>query len=320
MIILTGGAGFIGSCLLRKFNDEGISDIIVVDRLGQSGKWRNLLGKKFAQYIHKSDFREKLKNNEFSNIDSIIHLGACSSTTELNADYLFDNNLNYSIELAEYAAENNIQFIYASSAATYGDGSNGYDDKKFDNLKPMNCYGLTKHLFDEWVIQRRLDKKFTGLKLFNVFGPNEYHKGKMSSMVFKSHKQIQETGKVRLFKSNSPDYSDGGQRRDFIYVKDAVEVIWKIFNKKDYSGIYNLGTGKSHTWNELVDSVFKALEMKPKVEYFDMPEELQEQYQNYTEANMDKFQNSSLNHKFTSLDDSVKDYIINHLKKDNKIY
>lgn len=322
MIILTGGAGFIGSCFLRKLNDEGLKNILVVDRLGTGSKWKNLLKKNFSQYLHKSEFRANLKNGQYNNVDveAIVHLGACSSTTEKDADYLFDNNLTYSIELAEFAEKHNIRFIYASSAATYGDGAQGYSDKSFESLVPMNCYGFTKHLFDQWVIDNGLKDKFTGIKYFNVFGPNEFHKDNMASMVYKSYKQVKEFGRVKLFKSNHKDFKDGDQKRDFLYVKDTVNVMWEIFNNPKIAGIYNLGTGKSRSWNDLAYAVFAALYIEPKIEYIDMPDYLSGQYQNFTEADMTKLHEAGLNYNFMSLEESVKDYVCNHLQKDTLIW
>lgn len=321
MIVLTGGAGFIGSCFLRKLNDEGFYDVIIVDRLGSTEKWKNLTGKRFKQYYHKDVFREKLKNGTFgASISAIVHFGACSSTTEDDADYLFDNNLQYSKDLADYAEKHGIKFIYASSAATYGDGSKGYSDDAMHRLEPMNCYGYTKQLFDIWVSDKGLDRVFTGLKFFNVFGPNEYHKGDMASMVYKSYLQIMRYGSVKLFKSNSDEYGDGEQKRDFIYVKDTVDVIWQIFEKENFAGIYNLGTGTAHSWNELVKAVFKALDLKPKIEYVEMPVILREKYQNFTEADMSKLKTSGINFKPMSLEDSVGDYVKNHLIQENPIW
>ncbi len=321
MLVLTGGAGFIGSCFLRKLNDEGIKDILVVDNLGTHEKWKNLLGKKFKYYYNKDEFRQKLKQREFAaGINAIIHFGACSSTTETDAEYLLDNNLAYSIDLAEYADRNHIKFIYASSAATYGDGSLGYSDKNFDGLMPLNGYGFSKQLFDNWVIDSGLDKTFTGIKFFNVFGPNEYHKAGMASMVFKSYKQIKETGKVSLFKSNTSEFADGGQKRDFIYVMDVVEVVWKMFIDSSFSGIYNLGTGQSRSWNDLANAVFASLGIKPDIEYVDMPESIANQYQNYTEADMSKLAESGLKYKFRTLEESVADYVNGYLEKNQKIY
>ena len=321
MLVLTGGAGFIGSCLLKKLNDEGISEIIVVDRLGEGDKWKNLVGKKFARFIHKDNFLEQLPDSGMEeSLEAIIHIGACSTTTERDADYMFENNLNYSIELATYAAENNIRFIYASSAATYGDGSNGYSEDNSEELRPLNVYGLSKHLFDRWVIDHELETTFTGLKFFNVFGPNEYHKGEMASMIYKSYLQIENLGKVRLFKSNNRDFKDGEQKRDFIYVKDAVEVLWKILTLNKFTGIYNLGTGKARTWNDLVNAVYHALGKKPTIEYVDMPDDLTGQYQNFTQADMKKLNRSKAKFKFTSLEDGIEDYVKHYLKKDWKYF
>lgn len=321
MIVLTGGAGFIGSCFLKKLNDEGISEIMVVDRLGEGEKWKNLVGKKFARFVHKDNFLEMLfESGMEETLEAIVHLGACSTTTERDADYVFENNLNYSIELATYAAENDIRFIYASSAATYGDGSLGYSESNYEDLRPLNVYGLSKHLFDRWVIDHSLEKTFTGLKFFNVYGPNEYHKGEMASMIYKSFLQIENLGKVRLFKSNSSDYGNGEQKRDFIYVRDTVEVLWKILTNNKFSGIYNLGTGKARTWNDLVFSVFRALKKQPKIEYIEMPDDLSGQYQNFTQADMKKLNRSKVKIEFTSLEDGINDYVKKYLKKGWKYY
>ncbi len=327
MIVLTGGAGFIGSCFLRKLNDEGIKDVLIVDHLGINDKWKNLLNKQFVDYVNKNEFIEKIKNNKYKGqIDTIIHLGACSSTTEKDVDYLMSNNYNYSKELAIYSAENNIRFIYASSAATYGDGNNGYSDYQFDNLIPLNGYGFSKHIFDLWVIENKLENQFVGIKFFNAFGPNEYHKGDMASMAFKSFNQIILNGKVNLFKSNDTKFKDGQQRRDFIYVKDCNEVLWQFLNKKNISGIYNLGTGKSRTWNDLVNYVYNALTtLDPKyseknINYIDMPDHIKHQYQNFTEADMSKLNQSGINFKPTELADSITDYVINYLYKNYLIY
>lgn len=322
MIILTGGAGFIGSVLLKKLNDNGIEDILVVDRLGSSDKWKNLVGKKYTGFVHKDDFLEAFSLIEIENIEAIFHLGACTDTTEKDADYLQDNNTHFSIELARIAMENNIRFIYASSAATYGRGEEGYSDSVFDPLKPLNPYGFSKHRFDLWIRQNGFEKSVTGLKFFNVFGPNEYHKGNMASMVYKAYNQIKETGKVKLFKSNHHDYEDGQQMRDFIYVQDVVDIIYQMYmhditNKgfKPVNGIFNIGTGSARTWNDLASSVFSAMEVDSSIEYIDMPEHLSKQYQNFTEANMTKL-SGFIPINIRSLEDSVKDYIQNYLRKD----
>ncbi|MCE5305804.1 ADP-glyceromanno-heptose 6-epimerase [bacterium] len=310
MIILTGGAGFIGSNFLRLLNDQGIDDIIVVDNLGSSNKWKNLVGKKFTDYIHKSKFLDEM--HKFKNIDAIFHFGACSRTTESDIDYLIENNYHYSIELAKFAIENNAQFIYASSASTYGNGDQGYSDATFDELKPLNGYGYSKHLFDLWVKAQKLDKVLLGFKFFNVFGPNEYHKQDMSSMVTKAFYQIKETGKIMLFKSYNSQYADGNQTRDFIYVKDANKVIWNFY-ENNIKGLYNLGTGIARSWNDLANAVFKAMGIAPNIEYIDMPEELKLQYQYATQADLTKLRSTGIEIAFNSLEDNVNDYIENYL-------
>jgi len=316
MILLTGGAGFIGSCLLSRLNNEGIEDILIVDNLSTSTKWKNLLGKKYSGYENKDIFIDELRFGKYDGlIDYIFHIGACSSTTENDIDYLMYNNYNFSKELAQFALSNNISMMYASSAATYGAGENGYTDTLFDNLKPLNGYGYSKHIFDQWLIANNYEDKFTGFKFFNVFGPNEYHKESMSSMVYKAFHQINETAKVKLFKSNDKNFSDGGQKRDFIYVKDVIDVMWKAY-KSNVKGIYNLGTGKSRDWNSLMKAVFNSLNKEVNIEYIEMPDSLKRQYQNFTEADMDKL-NSKLEHNFMSLEESVKDYIQNYLNKEN---
>ncbi|HPI18859.1 MAG TPA: ADP-glyceromanno-heptose 6-epimerase [Candidatus Kapabacteria bacterium] len=316
MIIVTGGAGFIGSCFVKKLNDEGIKDIIIVDHLGNSEKWKNLVNKKYFDYIDKHVFIELLESGRLDelSIEAIFHFGACSVTTEKDADYMMDNNFQYSKILAMYSTEHNIKFIYASSAATYGAGENGYSDSVVQNFIPLNVYGYSKQAFDEWVEKNNLFKKFVGLKFFNVFGPNEYHKGSMASMVYKSYNQIKNEGKVKLFKSNSKDYKDGEQMRDFVYVKDVIDIIWEMY-QKEITGLYNLGTGKARSWNDLAKAVFAAMELEPKIEYVDMPDELKEQYQNFTEADMKKLKKTKLNIKFNTLEDNVRDYVSNHLQK-----
>lgn len=315
MIILTGGAGFIGSVMLNKLNREGINDVLVVDNLRSGDKWKNLVCKQYEDYQNKKDFRNNYVAMDFANCDAIINLGACAATTEKDADYLMDNNYEYSKDLAYIAQEYDIPYIYASSAATYGAGEHGYSDEIFEPLKPLNCYGYSKHAFDLWVIKNGFDKKFVGLKFFNVFGPNEYSKGSMSSMVYKSYKQISETGKMKLFKSNTPEFPDGGQRRDFLYVKDVVDVIWEFVKKPQIKGIFNIGTGIDRSWNDLANAVFHAMAVNPDIEYIDMPENLIGQYQNFTKANITKLRKAGIEHKFTSLEDAVNDYVQNYLMK-----
>lgn len=324
MILLTGGAGFIGSCFLKKLNDQGIDDIMIVDSFRNTDKWKNLIGKKFIEIIHKDElfsflnFSDEIKSG--LKFDAVIHLGACTDTTEKNMNYLIENNYRFSVNLANYALGKNSRFIYASSAATYGDGEKGYSDNRIDGLKPMNAYGFSKHLFDMWIYNNGLENDVTGIKFFNVFGPNEYHKGKMASMVYKAYNQIKSTGKIKLFKSNSDKYADGEQKRDFVYVKDVVEVLWKILNNKKAKGILNLGSGKARTWNSLANSVFSALDLNPNIEYIDMPDEIKDQYQNFTQADIKKLKAKGCSVEFSSLEDNINDYVRNYLTKSWKYY
>ena len=302
-------------CLLKYLNDRGREDILVVDNLNTSSKWKNLIGKNFIDYIPKYEFLDFLNELDDSyNVECIYHLGACSSTTENDMDYLYFNNYSYSKDLAVYALENDIKFIYASSAATYGMGENGFDDREFIDLSPLNGYGYSKYLFDKWVVKMGLENTFTGFKFFNVFGPNEYHKESMTSMVYKSYHQISKTGQVRLFESNNKNFEDGGQKRDFIYVKDVCEVLLEAYDN-DLPGIYNLGTGEANSWNVLVSNVFKSLNKDINIKYIEMPDDLKKQYQNFTEADMSKFRVAGYKTEFTQLDKSVNDYVKNYLKE-----
>ena len=318
MIIVTGGAGFIGSAFVWKLNQEGIDDILIVDRLGKTDKWKNLVNLRFVNYMHKDDFLELIYNDTVNfEVEAIIHMGACSSTTERNADYLWKNNNVYTGYLAEWAIERSIRFIYASSAATYGDGSLGFSDDhdKIKALKQINMYGYSKQVFDLRVLRHSWEDKIAGIKFFNVFGPNEYHKEDMTSMIFKAFNQINETGEVKLFKSFLPKYPDGGQLRDFVYVKDCIDVMWWLFKNPDVNGIFNLGTGKARTWNDLIKAVFSAMKKTTNIEYIEMPEALRNQYQYFTEAKMDKFKAAGCPVAFSLLEDSVRDYVVNYLQQ-----
>jgi ADP-L-glycero-D-manno-heptose 6-epimerase len=327
MIIVTGGAGFIGSCLVRELNERGRTDILVVDRLGNdasAAKWRNLVGKRFLDIEHKTVFREKLLAGKYgAEIEAIVHLGACSATTETDADYLLDNNYRYSQDLAVYAEARNIRFIYASSAATYGAGEQGYsdasdttDDSKLLALKPLNMYGYSKQLFDEWVLRNKLEYKFVGVKFFNVFGPNEYHKGAMASLVHKAHRQIGQTGSLQLFKSYKPDYADGEQKRDFVYAKDVVRVLADMLKYGEIAGIYNLGSGVARSWNDLANAVFAAMKRPARIEYVDMPSDIRGQYQYFTQADMSKLQQTRLYKPFLTLEEAVSDYVQHYLAQE----
>jgi ADP-L-glycero-D-manno-heptose 6-epimerase len=318
MIIVTGGAGFIGSAFVWKLNQEGIEDIVIVDRLGTTDKWKNLVNLRFDDYIYKDDFFNMLCDDAVPfDVSAIVHMGACSSTTERDADYLWENNFLYTRTLAEWAIERNIRFIYASSAATYGDGKQGFSDghSKIKALKPINMYGYSKQVFDLWVLRKQLENKMAGIKFFNVFGPNEYHKADMTSVIFKAFHQIKETGKVKLFKSYKPEYKDGGQMRDFVYVKDCINVLWWLFKNPEVNGIFNLGTGKARTWNDLIKAVFDAMGFETNIKYIEMPQDLRNQYQYFTQAEMDKLHAAGCPVTFSSLEDSVRDYVVNYLQQ-----
>ncbi len=321
MIIVTGGAGFIGSALVWRLNQLGRNDIIIVDHFAEDMKYKNLIPLKFLDLFNKDEFGMMVNEGflEKNKFDVLYHLGACSSTTQLDTGYLLRNNYEYTKFLCEKAVKNNIRFIYASSAATYGDGSNGYDDNEdaLETLRPLNGYGYSKQLFDVWAQKNGYLKEIAGLKYFNVYGPNEYHKGDMRSIVNKAFYQIKETGKARLFKSYSDKYKDGDQKRDFVYVKDAVDMTIFFADNPVLCGIYNVGTGKANTFNSFVKPIFKVLGVKENIEYFEMPEVLQGKYQDYTQANMSKLLNSGYKKDFTKISDAVTDYISNYLNTDN---
>jgi ADP-L-glycero-D-manno-heptose 6-epimerase len=319
MIIVTGGSGFIGSALIWRLNQLGRTDIIVVDHFGENEKYKNLIPLKFIDIFDREYFGSLvedgfLKNNK---VEMIYHLGACSSTTMLDFNYLLHNNYEYSKFLCGNAIDNNIRFIYASSAATYGDGSNGYldDESKLDTLRPLNGYGYSKHLFDLWIKNNGYLDKVAGLKYFNVYGPNEYHKKDMRSVVNKCFEQIKSTGKSRLFKSTVENVKDGEQKRDFIYVKDAVDMTIFFGENKIVNGIYNIGTGEANSFNSLVKPIFKALGVKENIEYFDMPEVLKNKYQNYTQADITKIRKAGYKKDMTDISDAVIDYVSVYLNK-----
>jgi ADP-L-glycero-D-manno-heptose 6-epimerase len=316
MIVVTGGAGFIGSVFVGKLNEEGIDDIVVVDELGTSEKWKNLVRRRYSDYLDKEVFLAMVAEDRVPfPVRAVVHLGACSSTTERDADYLMENNFHYSCRLAEWTAAHGIRFLYASSAATYGDGSLGFSDADdaTRTLRPINMYGYSKQLFDLWILRRGLQDRVAGIKFFNVFGPNEYHKGDMTSVIFKAFRQIHETGQVRLFKSYRPEYADGGQMRDFVYVKDCTGVLWWLLNLGEANGIFNLGTGRARTWNDLIRAVFAAMGLPTRIDYIEMPEAIRGQYQYFTEAKMEKLRSAGCPVSFRPLEESVADYVTGHL-------
>lgn len=310
MIIITGGAGFIGSCIVSRLNARGVSDLIVVDHLNDL-KNKNLDGKKFLQYFDKKEFLDLLKNDQVNpDVSCIIHMGACSSTTLNDARYFEENNFEYSCHVANWALKHEVRLIYASSAATYGDGSKGYQDEEtmIPRLRPLNLYGQSKQKFDEWVYNQNAFDKMAGLKFFNVFGPNEYHKGDMQSVVAKAYEKVSTEGKMSLFKSYNPQYKDGEQKRDFIYVKDAVQIVTYFLEHPKVNGLFNVGTGCARAWNDLAQALFKAVNKPAKIEYREMPEAMRAKYQYFTQADMQKLRKAGYQKPFTGLEEAVKDY------------
>lgn len=321
LIIITGAFGFIGSGIVQYLNQKGFKNLVLVDDIKTTEKWKNVVGKNYLEIVSRYELFHFLQGRE-KEIEAIIHMGACSDTMEKDGDYLMENNYRYSIALAEYATNNKIRFIYASSAATYGDGRFGYIDQHemVKSLRPMNPYAFSKQAFDLWVINQNLVDQVVGLKYFNVFGPNEAHKGRMASMVYHLFHQIEKEKKVSLFKSNDPaNFKDGDQVRDFIYVKDAVKMTLS-FLENNLCGIFNCGSGSPRTWNEVAKAVFQAMGLKPIIEYVEMPKELMQSYQNYTCADMTKYQKQLLDQQLpvfsaTPIQDAIKDYVQNYLVK-----
>jgi ADP-L-glycero-D-manno-heptose 6-epimerase len=323
MILVTGSAGFIGSVIVKHLNVAGINDLILCDHFESGEKWKNLSGLKYSSLIQVEDLFSHPIWKKPKGITAIYHMGACSDTTELNMDFLYKNNTEFTNKLLTLATEKDIPIVYASSAATYGAGEKGYfdDHSGVSALKPMNKYGYSKQLSDEWILkQKKKPTVWFGVKFFNVFGPHEYHKGKMSSVVYQSFNQINEVGEVKLFKSHRPDYQDGEQLRDFVYVKDVVRAMVDLVaageKKPSISGIYNLGTGEARSFHDLVKATFKAMAKKPKIQFIDMPHVLRNQYQYYTQAEMAKFKRALPKFKFMKLEDAVADYVGSHLMKE----
>ena len=321
MIIITGGAGFIGSAMLLELNRNGEEDIIVVDDLGSTTteKWRNISGLNYTDFIPKDLFPDMLERNALQGISSIIHMGANSSTTETDADHLLTNNFWYSKKIATYCITHDVRFLYASSAATYGDGSNGYSDhiKGLDVLRPLNMYGYSKHLFDRWAVKHHILDKAAGLKFFNVYGPNEYHKGEMSSVVYKAFHQILEKGSLNLFKSHRPDYRDGEQLRDFVYVKDCTKIMSWMLENPSVAGLFNVGTGTARSFKDLANATFSALGRQSAINYVPMPETLRDKYQYYTCADMTKLRSAGFSEAFTSIEDGIHEYVQHYLSDSN---
>jgi ADP-L-glycero-D-manno-heptose 6-epimerase len=318
-MILTGGAGFIGSCFLWQLNAMGVEDVIVVDTLKEPSPYPSLKKKKFKAYVSREELLERLSKGQLKEIDLVIHLGACSDTTEMDRAFLTRNNLEYSKTLAKWALGLGKRFHYASSAAVYGDGKQGYsdNDSTVHGYKPLNPYGESKLAFDQWVIDEKLSNKVVGYRYFNVFGPNEYHKGEMRSMVCKAFQQVQALGEIKLFASSRSGKEDGSEERDFIYVKDINQVMAYFVEHPDRAGIFNLGTGQARSFKDLGMAVFSAMGKPVRFNFIPMPEKLRGQYQYFTQANIDKLRAAGYKQLFTSLEDSISDYIKNHLSKED---
>lgn len=317
MIVVTGAAGFIGSCLVGHLNSEGYRDIVLVDKFGSAEKLPNYENKTFTEKVERDEFFDWLDEHE-ERVQFIFHIGARTDTTEFDRDIFEKLNVSFSKEIWKRCVQYGIPLVYASSAATYGLGEHGYEDRHdvVDQLKPLNPYGDSKNEFDQWALAQEEKPYFwAGLKFFNVYGPNEYHKGRMASVIFHAHRQIKETGKVKLFRSHHPDYKDGEQLRDFVYVKDVVKVCQFLMENRKVSGLFNLGTGKARTFVDLANATFAALNIDPNVEFIDTPEDIRDKYQYFTEANMGKLHASGYTENFFSLEKGVEDYVQLYLEK-----
>lgn len=332
MIIITGGTGFIGSNLVAGLEAAGHEDLVVCDWFGTDEKWRNIAKRELKDIVAPESLLDYIDVHK-DEIDTIFHMGAISATTEKDVDLIVERNMVLSRKLWQFCAEHDIRLIYASSAATYGDGSQGFDDyekpEELSNLRPLNAYGWSKHVFDRRVsrivhgqnkVQEKTPPQWAGLKFFNVYGPNEYHKGSMMSVICKLYPEIMEGKDANLFKSHHPDYEDGGQLRDFVYVKDCVDVMLWLYDNPTVSGLFNVGTGKARSFKDLAEATFAAASMEPRINYIDMPVELRGKYQYFTEANMNKLREAGYKKDFTSLEDGVKDYVQNYMSKDDDPY
>lgn len=322
-IVVTGGAGFIGSALVWALNERGFEDILIVDVLDKSDKWKNLSPLRFDDYIEAEDFLPKIQANDrsFGNVSVMLHLGACSVTTERDSAYMMRNNYQFTKEMAKWCLNNDVRFVYASSAATYGDGTQGMSDiaENLNIFRPLNVYGYSKHLFDCYALKKGWLEKIVGLKYFNVFGPNENHKDDMRSLVNKAYTQIKETGRIKLFKSHNQNYKDGEFGRDFLYVKDAVAMTLHLAENQNANGLFNIGSGVMNTWNELAYSVFDAFNQEPKIDYIEMPESIRGSYQYHTQADISRLRSVGYENEITPLREAVSDYIQNYLMKDKHL-
>jgi len=324
MIILTGGAGFIGSAMLWELNRAGRDDVLVVDDLesASSGKWKNISGLRYADIMGIEEFSSLLESKRLGKVEAVIHMGAISSTTEEDADLLLRRNFHYSKSVARFCMESGARLVYASSAATYGDGALGYcdDEETMHRLRPLNMYGYSKQLFDLWAQRNGVLHKAAGLKFFNVYGPNEYHKEDMTSVVYKAFGQVRATGRVKLFKSYRPNYADGEQLRDFVYVKDCTAVMQWLLENPGIGGVFNLGTGAARSFRQLVTATFEAMGLKPDIEFIPMPEKLRDKYQYYTQADMQKLKAYGCTVEMTPLKEGVRDYVQHYLQQENPYF
>ena len=336
MIVITGGAGMIGSMVAWHLNQKlGRNDLVIVDHITHESQWQNLVHRHYIEYLDKDQLFDYLDGNEDAEIDAVIHMGAISATTERDFNKLVEANIHYSQDLWGWCAQHEVPFFYASSAATYGDGANGYDDASIEKLRPLNAYGYSKHFFDQWALRQQAENApqppaWAGFKFFNVYGPNEYHKERMASVAFHTFNQVKATGGMKLFKSNKADVADGMQSRDFVYVKDCADIIAHFLNQATgfdqntgtenpcQNGIYNIGTGQARSFNDLASAVMNSMDIKPNIDFIDMPEDLQGKYQYFTQANVAKLRAAGYSKAFTSLEDGVKDYVQNYLLSEDK--
>jgi ADP-L-glycero-D-manno-heptose 6-epimerase len=320
-VLVTGGAGFIGSALVWGLNRRGCEDIVVCDLLGTNEKWRNLTPLRFEDYLEADALLPRLQSGSLGKFDLVLHMGACSATTEQDASYLIRNNYEFTKDLAVWSLANKARFVYASSAATYGDGTAGMEDtdSKLDSLRPLNMYGYSKHLFDQHARRAGFLNKLVGLKFFNVFGPNEDHKADMRSLVHKSFAQVQHEGVIRLFKSYRKEFKDGQQQRDFLYVKDCVAMTLHLAAAPRAKGLFNIGSGGARSWIDLANAVFSALEKKPNIKFIEMPAAIRDKYQYFTEANLARLRKAGYDAPVTPLEKAVADYVRNYLLPDRRL-
>lgn len=318
MIVITGAGGFIGSAVAWGLNEIGYNNLILSDKLHSEDKWKNINKRDYTDWIDRTELFDWLEENG-DKVKAVVHMGACSATTEKDVDFLMKNNYEYSKKLWNFCTQKSIKLVYASSAATYGLGENGYDDESsIDELMPLNPYGYSKQIFDRWVLkQKNTPKQWVGLKFFNVYGPNEYHKKRMASVVYHTFNQVKETGEMKLFRSHKEGYENGYQLRDFVYVKDIVKVIQFFLESEENSGIYNLGTGEARAFYDLTKSTMEAMGKTSKISFIDMPIDIRDKYQYFTEAKMEKLKKAGYNEKFYSLEEGVKDYVKNYLLKED---